>query len=116
MRIAFTCAMSGATWTTWNRLEANLDSQSMSKPTWYRLTQKVWKAVEAVRDDCDKAYAQELLAASTPLVVITDGAWSHRGYTAGQDDWALMNAADSASTRLRRRLSSFGRRTLGSVR
>jgi hypothetical protein len=43
MRIAFTCAMSGVTWTTWNRLEANLYSQSMSKATWYRLTKKVWK-------------------------------------------------------------------------
>ena len=94
-RIAFTCAMSGVTWTTWNRLEANLNSQSLSKATWYRLTQDVWKAIEAVRDDCSNAYIQQLLAANQPIVVVADGAWSHRGFTAGQHDWVLLNAADS---------------------
>ena len=94
-RIAFTCAMSGVTWTVWNRLEANLNSQSLSKATWYRLTQEVWKAIEAVRDDCSNAYIQQLLAANQPIVVVADGAWSHRGFTAGQHDWVLLNAADS---------------------
>jgi hypothetical protein len=94
-RIAFTCAMSGVTWTTWNRLEANLNSQSLSKATWYRLTQDVWRAIEAVRDDCSNAYTQQLLAANQPIVVVADGAWSHRGYTAGQHDWVLFNAADN---------------------
>ena len=94
-RIAFTCAMSGVTWTVWNRLEANLNSESLSKATWYRLTAQVWKAIEAVRDDCSNAYIQQLLAANQPIVVVADGAWSHRGFTAGQHDWVLLNAADS---------------------
>ena len=79
-RIAFTCAMSGVTWTVWNRLEANLNSQSISKATWYRLTQHVWKTIEAVRDECSNAYVQQLLAANQPIVVVADGAWSHRGF------------------------------------
>lgn len=87
--------MSGVTWTVWNRLEANLNSQSLSKATWYRLTQDVWKAIEAVRDDCTAAYIQQLLAANQSIVVVADGAWSHRGYTAGQHDWVLFNAADN---------------------
>ena len=94
-RIAFTCAMSGVTWTTWSRLEANLNSESLSKATWYRLTAQVWKAIEAVRDDCSNAYIQQLLVANQPIVVVADGAWSHRGFTAGQHDWVLLNAADS---------------------
>ena len=94
-RIAFTCAMSGVTWTVWNRLEANLNSESLSKATWYRLTAQVWKAIEAVRDECSSAYVQQLLAANQPIVVVADGAWSHRGFTAGQHDWVLLNAADS---------------------
>jgi hypothetical protein len=81
-------------WTTWNRLEANLNSQSLSKATWYRLTQEVWKAIEAVKDESEAAYTQQLLAANQPLVVVADGAWSHRGYTAGQHEWVLLNAAD----------------------
>ena len=32
-RVAFTCAMSGVTWTTFNRLEANLNSHSLNKST-----------------------------------------------------------------------------------
>ena len=62
--------MSGVTWTVWNRLEANLNSQSLSKATWYRLTQDVWKTIEAVRDDCSNAYVQQLLAANQPIVVV----------------------------------------------
>ena len=87
--------MSGVTWTTWSRLEANLNSESLSKATWYRLTAQVWKAIEAVRDDCSSAYIHQLLAANQPIVVVADGAWSHRGFTAGQHDWVLLNAADS---------------------
>ena len=94
-RIAFTCAMSGVTWTVWSRLEANLNSESLSKATWYRLTAQVWKAIEAVRDECSDAYVRQLLAANQPIVVVADGAWSHRGFTAGQHDWVLLNAADS---------------------
>ena len=94
MITAFGCAMSGMTWTVWNRFEANVNSQSMSKATWYRLTQKMWKAIEAVKEDCENAYVQKLVAANKPTVVIADGAWSHPGYTAGQHDWVLMNAAD----------------------
>ena len=86
--------MSGVTWTTWNRLEANLNSQSLSKATWYCLTQEVWKAIEAVKDESEAAYTQQLLAANQPLVVVADGAWSHRGHTAGQHEWVLLNAAD----------------------
>src|SRR6185437_14381811 len=82
-RIASTCAMSGVTWTTWNRLEANLNSQSLSKSTWYRLTQDVWKAIETVKVDREAAYTQQLLVANQPIVVVADGAWSHRGFTAG---------------------------------
>ena len=95
MRIAFTCAMSGVTWTTWNRLEANLNTQSMSKATWYRLTRKMWKAIEEVRDDCNTVYHQALLVANQPITVVADGAWSHRGYSAGQHDWVLINSADN---------------------
>ena len=47
-RIAFTCAMSGVTWTTFNRLEASLNSHSLNKSTWYSLTQHVWQTIEAV--------------------------------------------------------------------
>ena len=61
--------MSGVTRTVWNRLEANLNSQSLSKATWYRLTQDVWKATEAVRDDCSTAYTQQLLAAKNPYIL-----------------------------------------------
>jgi len=93
-RIAFACAMSGVTWTTWNRLEANSNSHSLNKSTWYCLTQEVWKTIEAVKANCDAAYAQQLLAANQPIVVVADGAWSHPGFTAGQHDWVLMNAAD----------------------
>ena len=35
-RVAFTCVMSGMTWTAYNRLEANLNSHSLNKSTWYR--------------------------------------------------------------------------------
>ena len=90
--------MSGVTWTTWNRLEANLNSQSMSKATWYRLTKKVWKAIEAVRDDRERAYIEELLTANQPIVVVADGAWSHRGFTAGQHNWVLLNADTTFKT------------------
>jgi hypothetical protein len=93
-RIAFSCVMSGMTWTTHNRQEANLNMHSMNKSTWYSLTQQVWQAVAAVKADCDDAYAKQLLAANQPIVVIADGAWSHPGYEAGQHDWVLMNAAD----------------------
>ena len=93
-RIAFACAMSGVTWTTWNRLDASLNSQSLGKATWYRLTQEVWNAIETVKHDRDTAYTQQLLAANQPIVVVADGAWSHPGYTAGQHEWVLMNAAD----------------------
>jgi len=93
-RIGFACAMSGVTWTTWNRLDASLNSHSLNKSTWYSLTQEVWKAIEAVKADRDTAYTQQLLAANQPIVVVADGAWSHRGFTAGQHDWVLMNAAD----------------------
>ena len=86
--------MSGVTWTPWNRLEADLNSESLSKATWYRLTAQVWKAIKAVRDDCSGAYIRQLLSANQPIVVVADGAWSHRGFTAGHD-WVLLNAADS---------------------
>ena len=93
-RIAFSCVMSGMTWTTHNRQEANLNMHSMNKSTWYNLTQQVWQTIEAVKADRDTAYAERLLAANQPIVVIADGAWSHPGYEAGQHDWVLMNAAD----------------------
>jgi hypothetical protein len=93
-RIAFACAMSGVTWTTWNRLDASLNSHSMNKSTWYALTEEVWKTIEAVKADREAAYIQQLLTANQPIVVIADGAWSHPGFTAGQHDWVLMNAAD----------------------
>jgi hypothetical protein len=92
--MAFSCAMSGFTWTMWNRLEANANTHSMDKRTWYRLTEKVWDAIEDVKDDREAAYSQQLLDANEPIVVIADGAWSHPGFTAGQHDWVLMNAAD----------------------
>ena len=94
-RIAFTCVMTGVTWTTFNRLEANLNSHSLSKSTWYSLTQHVWETIEAVKADCETAYAQQLVAAGQPIVVMADGAWSHPGFTAGQHEWVLMNAADN---------------------
>jgi len=94
-RVAFTCAMSGVTWTTFNRLEANLSSHSLNKSTWYSLTQHVWETIEAVKADCETAYAQQLVAAGQPIVVMADGAWSHPGFTAGQHEWVLMNAADN---------------------
>ena len=93
-RIAFACAISGVTWTTWNRLEANANSHSVSKATWYKLTQEVWQAIEAVRADRDTAYTEQLLVANQPIVVMADGAWSHPGFTARQHDWVMMNAAD----------------------
>jgi hypothetical protein len=93
-RIAFACAMSGTTWTAYNRLEANLNSHSLNKSTWYSLTQHVWKAIEAVKSNCETEYAQQLVAAGQPIVVMADGAWSHPGFTAGQHEWVLMNAAD----------------------
>ena len=93
-RIAFACAMSGVTWTTWNRLDASLNSHSLNKSTWYNLTKEVWNAIEAVKVDCEAAYTQQLLTANQPIVVMADGAWSHRGFSAGQHDWVLMNAAD----------------------
>ena len=49
-RIAFTCVMTGVTWTTLNRLEANLNSHSLNKSTWYSLTQHVWETIEAGKD------------------------------------------------------------------
>ena len=49
-RIAFTCVMTGVTWTTFNRLEANLNSHSLNKSTWYSLTQHVWETIEAVKN------------------------------------------------------------------
>jgi hypothetical protein len=71
-RIAFACAMSGVTWTTWNRLDASLNSHSLNKSTWYSLTQEVWKTIEAVKADRDTAYTQQLLAtnrlSSWPMV------------------------------------------------
>ena len=94
-RIAFTCVMSGVTWTSFNRLEANLNSHSLNKSTWYTLTQHVWETVEAVKADCETTYAQQLVAANQPIVVMADGAWSHPGFTAGQHEWVLMNAADN---------------------
>ena len=94
-RVAFTCVMSGLTWTAYNRLEANLNSHSLNKSTWYSLTQHVWETVEAVKDDCETAYAQQLVAAGQPIIVMADGAWSHPGFTAGQHEWVLMNAADN---------------------
>ena len=94
-RVAFTCVMTGVTWTTFNRLEANLNSHSLSKSTWYSLTQHVWETIEAVKADCETAYAQQLVAAGQPIVVMADGAWSHPGFTAGQHEWVLMNAADN---------------------
>jgi hypothetical protein len=94
-RIAFACAMAGVTWTTWNRLEANANTHSMDKTTWYRLTKEVWQTIEAVKDDRDTAYAKQLLAANQPIVVVADGAWSHPGFTARQHDWVLLNAADN---------------------
>ena len=66
--------MSGLTWAVWNRLEANLNHQSMSKATWYRLTQVIWQAIEAVRDDRDHEYALQLLAAKQSIIVVADGA------------------------------------------
>jgi len=86
--------MSGVTWTTWNRLDASLNSNSLSKATWYSLTQHVWKAIETVKADRETAYTEQLLAINQPIVVVADGAWSHRGFTAGQHDWVLLNAAD----------------------
>jgi hypothetical protein len=74
-RIAFACVMSGVTWTTWNRLDASLNSHSMNKSTWYALTEEVWKAIEAVKEDREAAYIQQLLTANQPIVVIADGAW-----------------------------------------
>ena len=62
-RIAFTCVMTGVTWTTLNRLEANLNSHSLNKSTWYSLTQHVWETIEAVKADCETTYAQQLVAA-----------------------------------------------------
>ena len=94
-RVAFTCVMSGMTWTAYNRLEANLNSHSLNKSTWYTLTQHVWETIEAVKADCETAYAQQLVAAGQPIVVMADGAWSHPGFTAGQHEWVLMNAADN---------------------
>jgi hypothetical protein len=94
-RVAFTCVMSGVTWTAYNRLEASLNSHSLNKSTWYSLTQHVWETVEAVKADCETAYAQQLAAAGQPIVVMADGAWSHPGFTAGQHEWVLMNAADN---------------------
>jgi hypothetical protein len=94
-RVAFTCVMSGVTWTAYNRLEANLNSHSLNKSTWYSLTQHVWETIEAVKADCETAYAQQLVAAGQPIVVMADGAWSHPGFTAGQHEWVLMNAADN---------------------
>jgi hypothetical protein len=93
-RIAFACVMSGVTWTTWNRLDASLNSHSLNKSTWYALTQQVWRGIEAVKIECDSVYTQQLLTANQPIVVVADGAWSHPGYSAGQHDWVLMNAAD----------------------
>ena len=93
-RIAFACAISGVTWTTWNRLEANANSHSVCKATWYKLTQEVWRAIEAVKADRDTAYTEQLLVANQPIVVAADGAWSHPGFTARQHDWVLLNAAD----------------------
>ena len=94
-RVAFTCVMSGLTWTSYNRLEANLNSHSLNKSTWYSLTQHVWETIEAVKNDCETAYAQQLVAAGQPSTVMADGAWSHPGFTAGQHEWVLMNAADN---------------------
>ena len=94
-RVAFTCVMSGLTWTAYNRLEANLNSHSLNKSTWYSLTQHVWETIEAVKNDCETAYAQQLVAAGQPITVMADGAWSHPGFTAGQHEWVLMNAADN---------------------
>ena len=74
--------------------DASLNSSSLSKATWYSLTQEVWKAIETVKDDRDDAYTQQLLAANQPLVVAADGAWSHPSHTAGQHEWCLMNTAD----------------------
>jgi hypothetical protein len=91
-RIAFACAISGVTWTTWNRLEANANSHSVSKATWYKLTQEVWQAIEAVKADRETAYTEQLLVANQHIIVSADGAWSHPGYTASQHDWVLMNA------------------------
>jgi hypothetical protein len=92
--IAFACAMSGLTWTMWNRLEANVNTCSMYETTWYRLTKKVWEAIEDVKNDREAAYAQQLLDANELIDVVADGAWSHPGFAAGQHDWVLMNAAD----------------------
>jgi hypothetical protein len=93
--MAFTCVMSGLTWTQWNKLEANLNSHSMNKSTWYRLTRLVWDAIEAVKETREAAYCEQLLQAGESIVVCADGAWSHPGYTASQHDWVLMNTADS---------------------
>jgi hypothetical protein len=94
-RIAFACAISGVTWTTWNRLEANANSHSVSKATWYKLTQEVWQAIEAVKAERETAYTEQLLVANQHIIVSADGAWSHPGYTASQHDWVLMNIADN---------------------
>ena len=94
-RVAFTCVMSGLTWTAYNRLEANLNSHSLNKSTWYSLTQHERETIEAVKNDCETAYAQQLVAAGQPITVMADGAWSHPGFTAGQHEWVLMNAADN---------------------
>jgi hypothetical protein len=93
--MAFNCAMSGVMWTVWHHLEANLDSESFSKATSYRLTAQVWKAIEAVRDECSNAYVRQLLAANQLIDVVAAGAWSPRGFTAGQHDWGLLSTADS---------------------
>jgi hypothetical protein len=79
----------------WNRLEANVNTHSMDKSTWYALTEQVWNTIELVKADRGAAYTQQLLAANQPIVVMADGAWSHPGHTAGQHEWVLMNEADN---------------------
>ena len=91
---AMSCALSGATWTMWNRLEANANACSMRKSTWYALTEQVWQTILAVKADRETAYTEQLLTANQPIVVAADGAWSHPGYVANQHDWVLMNCAD----------------------
>ena len=66
----------------------------MSKDTWYRHEATVFGKIIDMAERKEAEYLAQLKAAGQPVVLCADAAWSHRGYSANQCCWFLINAED----------------------